>query len=336
MDKNNIGNILTECKLPDTCEQKKLEETHISWVLISDHYAYKVKKPVKYNFVDYSTLEKRKYFCEKEVELNKRLAPGMYLGTASITNDGIVTGDEAKDSALDYAVMMKKMDSEKKMDVLLEKNKVSENDILKLAQKIATFHQKSLPIKNTFSSEEFKKDYNDIESIRGLIEEKIGKNWYDKVEECIETSNHYLNLSKMYLNERVIAGFTRDGHGDLTARNIFLYDEDPVIFDCIEFNDDFRKIDVLNDIAFLCVDLDYYGKENLGRLFYQQYLKAFGSEQSEQIDQLLAYYKSYRANIRAKVTLISIQNNGDASQSVEKAIKYLELMYQYMHEYMLT
>src|SRR6056297_88309 len=148
---------------------------------------------------------------------------------------------------------------------------------------------------------------------------------------CIENSYSYLNKIRNFSNHRVISGYQRDCHGDLNASNIFLYD-DPVIFDCIEFSSELRQIDVLNDIAFLCVDLDFYNREDLSKIFYEKYREYFGMEENEDEFELFRYYKCYRANVRAKVTLINIQkhNGSDNTRKLEDAKKYIDLMTNYM------
>ena len=125
-------------------------------------------------------------------------------------------------------------------------------------------------------------------------------------------------------------GFHRDGHGDLNSRNIFLYDE-PLIFDCIEFNAEFRQIDVLDEIAFLCMDLDFFEKERLSELFFKKYSEYAGIENSRATQRLFTYYKSYRANIRAKVTLLNAKKkeSGGLSGKLDEARKYLGLMERY-------
>jgi uncharacterized protein len=147
-----------------------------------------------------------------------------------------------------------------------EKNEVSESQLAKLARKIARFHKDAKVIKNAFDTLGFQQEYADILSVSDIIINELGKEWNTKVEQCIARSKNYLNSMRSYNNERIINGFQRDCHGDLNASNIFLYD-DPVIFDCIEFNDKFRYIDVLNEIAFLCVDLDFYAGKNLMIVF---------------------------------------------------------------------
>ena len=329
MEKKFIEKMLDECLFPDSCKNKELVETHISWIALTDQYAFKVKRPVTYSFLDFSILEKRQYFCRREVELNRRLAPEMYLGVLPITEEGVIEEDEASGKEIiDYAVQMERMDNALKMDRLLEENKVSESDLNRLAAKIARFHQDSKAIKDVFDTPGFQEKFEDILSIMDDAGEWLGKEWVKKIKNCVQRSDTYLNGHRSYFNERIIEGFRRDGHGDLNASNIFLYD-DPVIFDCIEFNDEFRHLDILNDIAFLCVDLDFYGPESMSEYFYNTYLDYVKMKREEASDRLFSYFKCYRANVRAKVTALSLKESNEQDPDLADVRKYLELMNQY-------
>lgn len=319
--------MLERCVFPDTCENTGFFQTHISWIALTDRYAFKVKRPVKYSFLDFSTREKRKHFCRRELELNRRLEPDMYIDVMPITSE--MAGEQSDgdgNGVVDYAVQMKRMDNDREMDRLLKNGQVSESVLEKLADKIAAFHKNARIIKNAFNTTGFQGRFADILTVGEDIGKMFGEAWREKINHCVDRSNVFLNGIRSYLNQRVITGFQRDCHGDLNASNIFLYEKDPVIFDCIEFNDEYRQIDVLNDIAFLCVDLDFYGHDDLGDHFYQHYLRAFATEEDEDSRRLFAYYKGYRANVRAKVTTISAKKNGAGEAAVRDIRKYLELM----------
>jgi hypothetical protein len=146
----------------------------------------------------------------------------------------------------------------------------------------------------------------------------------------VEASQKYLNQHRDFLNQRVISGFIRDCHGDLNAKNIFLYDE-PIIFDCIEFNDEHRHIDVLNEIAFFCVDLDFFDRPDFSNLFYHHYLDAYGTLENGEANRLFHYYKNYRANIRVKVTLLHAKNSEQGMDAIhaDDVKKYLTFMNDY-------
>jgi len=329
MNNEQVQILANNCSLPDTCQNVTRIETHISWIVLTDQYAFKIKRPVKYSFLDFSTLEKRKYFCNQEIVLNKRLAPNMYLRVVPISRE--MLGDKHSEEIVDYAVQMKRMDNDREMGNLLAKNKVAEHDIDKLVDKIARFHQKAEIVKNAFNTVGFQSNYEEIKDDIDYIQAKIGDEWVSKIEESIEESNVYLNEHRNYINERIIRGYRKNCHGDLSSHNIFLYD-DPVIFDCIEFNDKFRHIDVLNEIAFLCTDLDFYDQQKLGERFYTGYINKMGFADDEQTRKMFNYYKSYRANVRAKVTLLhEKKSNGNNNPKAPEDIrKYIDLMESYI------
>jgi uncharacterized protein len=333
MDKEQVEYLMNQCTLPDTCNNALLKETHISWIILTDRYAFKIKKPVSFSFLDFSTTEKRKFYCRQELKLNRRLAPEMYLKIIPVTQ--AMAGTESHgDEVLDHAVQMKRMDNSLEMDLMLKKDQVTVNHVDRLAEKIAGFHQKARILKNAFNTLLFHERYADIEKVSAFLAEKSGEEWKQKIDICVRKSYVYLNSIRNLSNQRVITGFQKNCHGDLNASNIFLYD-DPVIFDCIEFNSDYRRIDVLNDIAFLCVDLEFYGKPELSERFYRKYLEYNRLEDDPQNRKLFMYYKSYRANIRAKVTLMNMMEHEDTpdDQKLEDVKGYISLMEMYLKNF---
>jgi uncharacterized protein len=336
MDKEQVEYMMNHCTLPDSCNEQVLKETHISWVVLTDNFAFKIKRPVAFSFLDFSTPAKRKFYCQQELKLNRRLAPEMYLDVIPVTRKmaGLnENGDD--DEVIDHAVKMKRMDNSLEMNKMLKEDKVTEQHIDKLAEKIARFHKKVRVLKNAFGTLEFQERFANIQSVSTWLAEKSGDfGWEAKINECVDKSFNYLNSIRNLSNHRVITGFQKNCHGDLNAGNIFLYD-DPVIFDCIEFNSDYRRIDVLNDIAFLCVDLDFFNKHELSERFYNKYLEFYGLNDDTESRKLFTYYKSYRASIRAKVTLLHLQDNPDYESDIEleDAKKYILMMEEYLSDF---
>jgi uncharacterized protein len=227
------------------------------------------------------------------------------------------------------------MDNSLEMNKMLRENKVTEQHIDKLAEKIARFHKKVRVLKNAFATLEFQERFANIQSVSTWLAEKSGNSeWEAKINECVDKSFNYLNSIRNLSNHRVITGFQRNCHGDLNASNIFLYD-DPVIFDCIEFNSDYRRIDILNEIAFLCVDLDFFNKKDLSERFYNKYFEYCGIEDDRESRKLFTYYKSYRASVRAKVTLLNLKENPDKENDIalEDAKKYILMMEEYLSDF---
>jgi aminoglycoside phosphotransferase family enzyme len=331
MNKEQVDKLIFEGKIPDRLGQIELIETHISWVVLGEQYAYKIKKPVQYSFLDFSSLERRKYYCEREIELNKRLTEGIYLDVQPVRDlaghysIGYETG-----GVIDYAVRMLKMDRKKQMDFLLLNKQVSPEDLQNLAVKIASFHRKAEIISHK-DLQDIQIKFNDLGKEIGFLK-KVDKDNGKIIEHAIKKSDEFNRKNKSLLEERLKSGFIRDCHGDLHSRNIFFL-PGPQPFDCIEFNDDYRQIDVLNEVAFLCMDLDYFGRDDLSDLFISYYNQLFPAMNTEKDHQLFIYFKSYRANIRAKINSLRAQssmNSSDKSRWLAETVKYLNLMNRYL------
>lgn len=332
MLKEQISKLLEKGEFPEFSTERELIETHISWVILGDQFAYKIKKPIRYSFLDFSTLALRKHFCEREIELNRRLTDNIYLDVQPIREwqDHFTIGGR-DGTIIDYAVRMNKLDKERQMDKLLLQNKVSEPDIRKLAEKIASFH-KNTNIIHHKDPHDMQEKFNDLGTETEFLTEHLGRNTTRIIRHSIETSDSFLARNIELLASRLNAGYYRDCHGDLHSRNIFLLPS-PEPFDCIEFNDDFRQIDVLNDVAFLCMDLDAYGRQDLSAIFIDCYNHSFPAMISDADKRLFIYYKSYRANIRAKVNSLRARSAADPmdkARALSAADKYLHIMDSYL------
>jgi len=322
--------LLSKGIFPETTGKRELIETHISWVIVCDQFVYKIKRPVHYSFLDFSTLEMRKHFCEREIELNKRLTDNIYLDVQPVSEwQGSLFIGATDGAIIDYAVRMLKLDREKQMNILLSQNKVTAMDMKNLAEKIAFFHKKT----NIIYKKDFldvQEKFNDLEAEREFLAVQLSKDCSNIIDRAIKTSDTFIEKNKKLLAARLSAGFFRDCHGDLHSRNIFLLPA-PEPFDCIEFNDDFRQIDVLNEVAFLCMDLDAFDREDLSTVFIDYYNHLFPAMSTSQDRGLFIYYKSYRANIRAKVNSLRAKgNNVDKTQALSAVDKYLRLMDSYL------
>lgn len=334
MTNEEIHKLIESTEFPEPIKQKQLIETHISWVILCDNFVYKIKKPMKYSFLDFSSLELRKYYCEREVTLNNRLTTDLYLEVVPICkkSNSIALGGSG-DDAIDFAVKMKKLDGEKQMDKLLGENKVRPIDIENLAVKIADFHQ-TASIIDTKDVLAIRDEFNDLASERDYVSKHSGVEYAEMIDRAVTFSNNFVKTHSELFQTRLTDGFYRDCHGDLHSRNIFLLPE-PVPFDCIEFNDDFRQIDLLNEIAFLCMDLDAAGKSDFATLFLKRYNSQFPVLGTQEEQDLFVYYKAYRANVRAKVNSLrarSAATSNEKSSGLAAAEKYLSLMNGYMDE----
>ncbi|MFA6432074.1 MAG: AAA family ATPase [Candidatus Margulisiibacteriota bacterium] len=286
----------------------RLEETHIDFVIIGPKYAYKIKKKVKFSFVDYSTLAKRKYFCEREIELNRRYSPSVYLGTVPIFyNEKIV----------DYAVKMKTLPEARRLDRLLDKNLVTKAMIRRLAGEIARFHKRARTDSKIQAFGDPKHLWKVYE--KDFLERNVHKNAVSPkmLQEILGYLEGYLKNRKDLFLERMKAGKIKDLHGDLHPENIF-YTNKPIIFDCIEFNDNFRYIDVAAEISFLLMELEFHGKQALHDELLAAYIKISGDNG---ILKLLNFYKCHFASVRGFVCSLAIE--------CDKAKEYFKLAHAY-------
>lgn len=311
----------------------QIEETHISWVILTREFAFKIKKPVRLSFLDFSKPGLRKKFCEKELLLNRRFSQ-IYLDITPVREkDGNWVIGDGKGRIIDYAVRMKRMKTEKRMDKVLKKGDVGTSQILTLSQQISRFHQKAQIIKRPFNLNEVSDTFDDLRSIQPIVLKELGEEFSAIIDEAILFSNAFLSLHIKRFRERILLGFQRDVHGDLHSGNIFLYRQ-PVIFDCIEFNDHYRQIDVLSEIAFFCMDLEFYGQYSLAEIFINQYADLFSCFQTAEDNVLFIYYKLARANVRAKVHALSAIESGEKYE-MEITRKYLLLMNEYRRQIIL-
>jgi aminoglycoside phosphotransferase family enzyme len=276
----------------------ELVQTQISYVFLVDDLVYKIKKPVDFGFLDFTTLEKRKYFCEKEIELNRRLCPDAYLGVVTViqNNDSFRIGGRGE--VTEYAVNMRLLPRELMMNVLLPANKVTPDMIKSVSDILVEFHRNAATggeintiggidavIKNT--SENFEQTENHIGTT-------VTRETFQRIKDFTEG---FIQDNTSLFQRRIDGGKIRDCHGDLHAAHICFGDK-ICIYDCIEFIDRFRYIDVASEIAFLAMDLDRYGREDLSGLFVDSYVDRSGDKD---ILSLLNFYKCYRACVRAKV-----------------------------------
>ena len=334
MTKEQIDNLITNGEFPEETTRKELVETHISWVILCDAFVYKIKKPVNYSFLNFSTLELRKHYCEREIFLNSRLTPDVYLEVLPVREDGnkIKIGD-GEGTIIDYVVKMNKLDTSKQMDLMLQEGTVSGADMRNLAKKVASFHQDA-EIIYELDLMDIRDKFNDLNSVKEVISAQSGEAYGKMIQEAIEFSDRFLEENKQLMADRLKAGLYRDCHGDLHSRNIFLLPE-PIPFDCIEFSDELRQIDLLNEVAFLCMDLDAFDRKDLSDEFLTHYNQFFPAMKTPKERTLFNYYKMYRANIRAKVNglrVISATSDEERKTSLDTAEKYLTQMSNYLQE----
>ena len=303
----------------------ELIQTHISFVFLIRNFVYKVKKAVNLGFLDFTTLEKRRFFCEKELELNRRLCRDMYLDVVSINKSEAIK-IKGKGKTVEYAVKMKRMPQEKMMSKLLENNNVDNRTVNRIAKIIAEFHSKaetnrrisefgSLAVIETNWKENFDQ-----------TEEYIGKTISKEDFELIRGRvKEFMKRNEPLFKKRRAEGWIRDCHGDIHSGNIFATNG-IYIFDAIEFNERFRYSDVAADMAFLAMDLGFRKRSDLSDFFVGRYIKYSGDQD---LTKLLPFYKCYRAYVRGKVVSFKLKdpNLGSANKyaAAEEAKKYFKL-----------
>lgn len=305
-----------------------VEETHISWVILTPRYAFKIKKPLKFSFLDFTTASRRRKYCERELELNRRFSH-IYLDVLPVKREAASWRiGNGPGKTVDYAVMMKRMKSSKRMDILLKSGRVDDTHMLALAREVSSFHRRAEVIHSVVEQRKMRRMFNDIRAIAPFTP----SGYRQIITRAIEWSNSFIKVHGARFRQRVETGFRRDVHGDLHSGNIFLYRQ-PVIFDCIEFNDDFRHIDVLDEIAFFCMDMEAHGKGRLAAVFLREYRKRFSCFKTREDLAIFNYYKCYRANVRAKVSALAAAQEADPAARrplIAKGRRYLKLMDRYM------
>ena len=308
----------------------ELMQTQMSFVLLLGDFVYKIKKPVDLGYLDFSTLEKRRFYCRQEVELNSRLAPDIYLGVVEVTHDEGRFSIGGTGEVVEYAVKMRQLPRERCLDRLLSKDQATPGMMVKVAQKLVSFHQASR------SDEEISK-YGDIETIVQNTEENFAQTTkylgvslspetYEAIR-CYTTS--FIERQIPLFKRRIEEGRIRDCHGDLHSAHI-CFGHEVYIFDCIEFNDRFRYSDVASEVAFLAMDLDVHGYPHLSKHFIDSYV---GQSGDGELEQILNFYRCYRAYVRGKVESFKLDDphisDEEKGHVLGIARKYFELAESY-------
>jgi len=286
-------------------------ETHISWVVLTGQYAYKIKKPVNLGFLDFSTLARRRHFCEEELRLNRRLAPQIYLDVVAITQHGVGLRIGGTDEAIEYAVKMRQFDPARQLDRLLAQTTLTRGHVVEAALTLAHFHQQiaTAPPGSAFGEPETVLAPM-LENFRQLGPRLPHAAARLAVLEDF-TRREFARL-QAELAGRKRAGFVRECHGDAHLRNIALIGDKVVFFDCIEFSESLRWIDVISEVAFLVMDLQDRGAQEFARVCLNSYLGETGDYAGLV---LLRFYQLYRALVRAKVEAIRMDQESTDAQA---------------------
>ncbi len=315
---------------PEATGKIELMQTQMSFVFLAKEFVYKVKKAVDLGYLDYTSLEKRRFFCQKEVELNRRLCPEAYLGVVPITNDRGTIRIGGRGETIEYAVKMRRLPQKAMMDVLLANDGVSTEMITGVAQKLAAFHKEAETNAEISAFGEIKAITRNTDENFDQTEKYIGRTISkDSYRHIKNYTNSFVEKNAPLFNKRIKEGRIRDCHGDLHAAHI-CFSDSICIYDCIEFNDRFRYCDVASEMAFLAMDLDHYGRADLSRSLINAYVAESGDKD---LLELLGFYKGYRAYVRGKVESFKLDDpyisKGEKEKTLEIAASYFDLARAY-------
>jgi len=321
--KRLVGWLSQPSSFPERTGAVACIETHISWVFLTDHFVYKLKKPVRFDFLDFSTIQRREWACRQEVELNRRLAAGTYLGVLAITLDARGRlGWGGSGRTLDWVVQMRRLPAEAALDQLLLQSRLQKGDVERLAARLAQFYQSLPPI--MLKTEDY----------RQAIQNHVNANEQALLDPAVRlpvpltrrvhiAQRLFLRTAPDMLDNRVRDGRIVNGHGDLRPEHIYLTPA-PVVIDCVEFNAEFRTVDVIDELGFLAMECDHRGAPWIGQRVIQRYLEA---SHDAPPPELMQFYQSYRACVRAKVHALRARQlpPTERERELDEAARYLDL-----------
>ncbi len=316
-----ITTMLQPCFYPRRPSEVTHLETHISHLFFAGDLVYKVKKPVRFSFLDYSTLAKRRYYIHEEVRLNRRLAPSVYLGVLPISyeNHGWQLGSDA--NPVEYTLIMRRLPARRMLDFLLERGLVTPEMLRSLAQIMASFHAEAATSEKISAGghpDTIQKLWEEnLEDIQPFVGSLLDSDSFGALHDF---GKRFLNEHKDLLLRRVQEGRIREVHGDLHCEHICFAPEGIQIFDCVEFSRRLRCCDVASETAFLVMDMESRGAGELGREFLRRYLEL---TEDRELPHLLTFYKCHRALVRGKVFGLQLV------EMSEMAERYFDLAYSY-------
>lgn len=327
-----LQSLMKPSAYPVPTSRVELIQTHVSWIFLTDTHAFKLKKPVNFGFLDFSTVDLRHFYCNEELRLNRRLSPDIYEAVVELRELPAGAAFHGCGPVIDHAVMMKRLPAGQMLDRLVESGKVTVADMERIAVVISTFHAEAARSEyiSTFGSREqilfnWRENFDQLRQFSATTlpaaDLETIQSWV-----CAFAESH----GELF-DRRAANGFIRECDGDLHLENICLLDGTPYIFDCIEFNERFRFCDTAADIAFLLMDLDVHNRSDLSAAVISAYRAASGDfEMTELID----FYKIYRAVVRGKVESFRLNDVGispaDKQAAQRRAISYFRLARGYI------
>ncbi len=333
---NLIQNMITPEFYPHpVTEPIQLIQTHISYVLLTGDYAYKVKKSVNFGFLDFTTLEQRKHFCEEELRLNQRGAPHLYLEVLAITQEADQLALNGHGEPIEYALKMRQFPQDALFTNLFEKGELTEKRMEELAWVVARFHAQA-------KTNNAIQNFGSMAQIRAAIDQNYeqtkkyigGPQTQEQFDQTQSYTDHFFEKQQEIFAQRVAHNRIREGHGDLHLGNICLWQDQILLFDCIEFNQAFRFVDVMYDVAFVVMDLEARHRPDLSNAFLNTYVEATGDWEGLEV---LPLYLIRQAYVRAKVTSFLLDepeiSEAAKAEARQKAAHYYQLAWQYAHKH---
>ncbi|MFP4133077.1 MAG: AAA family ATPase [Halothece sp.] len=332
----NYNSLIKQLKSPEFYPhpvQSPIEvlQTHISYIFLTGDYAYKLKKPVDLGFLDFSTFEKRRFYCQQELDLNQPIAPDIYLDVLTITLQNETLELNGNGEIVEYILKMRQFPQSALLSEMEEAGTLTESLLEELGKKVARFHQdtKTNDYIREFGEPEtieeaINNNYKQTEKYIGLTQDEI------KFKETKAFSDHFFQDNYALLRQRQIDHYIRECHGDLHLKNICYWQDKIQLFDRIEFNEPFRFVDVMYDVAFTVMDLEFRERRDLANIFLNHYLEYTGDWEGVQV---LPLYLSRQAYVRGKVNSLMLDDPNvveeEKEKAKEKASQYYHLAWQY-------
>lgn len=325
-----VATLVAGTGFPHPVERVRLFETHISWVLLTGQFAYKIKKPVVLDFLDFSTLDRRRHFCEEELRLNRRMAPELYLGVVPITGSPETPSVEGGGEPIEYAVKMVQFPDSARLDHRLEAGQLDARAMRAFGRALAQIHDGA----DRRQSQRYGEPdavagpmLENLEQLRALLAPAEAA----PVPALERWTRTELSDRREFIAHRAAEGKVRECHGDLHLSNLVALDEGITAFDCLEFDPQLRWIDVIDDVAFLLMDLELRDQQGLGYAFLDSYLADAGDYLGVQ---LLDLYRVYRSLVRAKVAGIgrSLARGSEQAELQAKVQRHLQLATRYIEK----
>ncbi len=315
-----VRNLLDEKAYDHPVDAFDVIETHISYVILAGEFVYKIKKPVDLGFVDFSTLEKRRFYCQEELRLNRRLAPGLYLGVSTVRGSEQKPHIGGEGPVLEYAVKMRRFDEACQLDRYVAQRTPSSEAVEDFARQLARFHGRAerAPARSNYGGSHLQQQQmaDNIERTRDYAHNCGYADEHTQIQAWSESM--LASLAPIFVQRRK-AGFVRECHGDLHLGNLALIDGRITAFDCLEFNPQLRWIDVVSEIAFLDMDLRRHRLDGLANHFLNGYLEHSGDYAGMVT---LTYFRVYRAMVRAKVACLQCERD---TQAAARFTEHIEL-----------